>query len=84
MKKTLGWLTGVVTIAGVTAYALNNCTIRSKLKRVVKIGNQQKKEGDKTKRISIGHPDPYDTEDNRMVEEGALYSIQHYNKKKNA
>lgn len=26
-----------------------------------------------------GHPDPYDTGDNNMVDEGAMYSINYYN-----
>lgn len=28
-----------------------------------------------------GHPDPYDIGDNRMVEEGAMFSVQYYNEK---
>jgi len=28
-----------------------------------------------------GHPDPYDIGDNRMVEEGALFSVKYYNQK---
>ncbi|MFD0049600.1 hypothetical protein ACFVHQ_09765 [Actinomycetes bacterium NPDC127524] len=28
-----------------------------------------------------GHPDPYDTDDNKMVDEGALYSVNYYNEK---
>jgi hypothetical protein len=27
-----------------------------------------------------GHPDPYDFEDNRMVDEGAMFSVNYYNK----
>ncbi len=27
-----------------------------------------------------GNPDPYDIEDNKMVDEGALYSVKYYNK----
>ncbi|WP_409301040.1 hypothetical protein [Peribacillus sp. SCS-155] len=27
-----------------------------------------------------GHPDPYDFEDNRMVDEGAMYSVNYYNR----
>lgn len=27
-----------------------------------------------------GHPDPHDIEDNRMVAEGAQYSVDYYNK----
>lgn len=37
------------------------------------------------KKISIekaGHPDPYDLEDNVMVSEGALYSVNYYNRSK--
>lgn len=26
-----------------------------------------------------GHPDPYDTSDNKMVDEGAMTSVQYYN-----
>ena len=29
-----------------------------------------------------GHPDPYDTEDNTMVDEGAQYSVHYYNSQK--
>ncbi|SFC79187.1 hypothetical protein SAMN05443252_106194 [Bacillus sp. OV322] len=28
-----------------------------------------------------GHPDPYDTGDNKMVDEGAMYSVNYYNEK---
>ena len=28
-----------------------------------------------------GHPHPEDTEDNKMVDEGAMYSVQFYNEK---
>ena len=27
-----------------------------------------------------GHPNPYDDEDTRMVDEGALYAVDYYNK----
>jgi hypothetical protein len=29
-----------------------------------------------------GHPDPLDVEDNKMVDEGAQYSVNYYNKEK--
>ncbi|KKI94148.1 hypothetical protein WQ54_01015 [Bacillus sp. SA1-12] len=29
-----------------------------------------------------GHPDPQDIEDNKMVSEGAMYSVKFYNEKK--
>jgi hypothetical protein len=29
-----------------------------------------------------GHPDPYDHEDNKMVDEGAMYSVHYYNNAK--
>lgn len=28
-----------------------------------------------------GNPNPYDTEDNKMVDEGAVYSVRFYNEK---
>ncbi len=38
----------------------------------------------KSKNLPIekgGNPNPYDTEDNNMVDEGAMYSVQFYNEK---
>ncbi|MDR7071312.1 hypothetical protein [Fictibacillus barbaricus] len=29
-----------------------------------------------------GHPDPMDVDDNKMVDEGAMYSVNYYNDKK--
>ncbi|MGG0843931.1 hypothetical protein [Peribacillus simplex] len=29
-----------------------------------------------------GHPDPYDHEDNKMVDEGAMYGVHYYNNAK--
>ncbi|MGE7759974.1 hypothetical protein [Peribacillus sp. NPDC097895] len=29
-----------------------------------------------------GHPDPYDHEDNKMVDEGAMYGVHYYNQTK--
>ncbi|MEJ9307324.1 hypothetical protein P4593_28970, partial [Priestia megaterium] len=29
-----------------------------------------------------GHPDPMDTEDNKMVSEGSMFPVQYYNEKK--
>ncbi|MBH0171474.1 hypothetical protein [Fictibacillus sp. 18YEL24] len=29
-----------------------------------------------------GNPDPLDVEDNKMVDEGSMYSVNYYNKKK--
>ncbi len=39
---------------------------------------------DKSEQLPIekgGHPDPQDIEDNSMVSEGAMYSVQFYNEK---
>ena len=27
----------------------------------------------------LGHPDPHNIEDNKMVDEGAMYSVNYYN-----
>lgn len=27
----------------------------------------------------LGHPDPHNIEDNKMVDEGSMYSVQYYN-----
>ncbi|WP_264805016.1 hypothetical protein [Cytobacillus sp. NCCP-133] len=29
----------------------------------------------------LGHPDPHNIEDNKMVDEGAMYSVNYYNEK---
>lgn len=29
--------------------------------------------------VKVGHSDPYDSADNQMVDEGALYSVTYYN-----
>jgi hypothetical protein len=31
--------------------------------------------------MKVGHPDPYDMEDNRMVDEGAIFGVHYYNQK---
>ncbi|CAH0346035.1 hypothetical protein [Bacillus sp. CECT 9360] len=31
--------------------------------------------------IKAGHPDPYDIEDSRMVDEGGIYCVHYYNQK---
>ncbi|MCM3570516.1 hypothetical protein [Neobacillus mesonae] len=39
---------------------------------------------EKSKKLPIekgGHPHPYDLEDNKMVDEGAMYSVKFYNEK---
>ncbi|AGX02638.1 MULTISPECIES: hypothetical protein [Bacillaceae] len=31
-----------------------------------------------------GHPDPYDVQDNKMVDEGSMYAVNYYNEKEQA
>lgn len=52
--------------------AFNN--MRTKIDSFMKA--QQMNRSDETK---VGHPDPYDIQDNKMVSEGAQTSVQYYN-----
>ncbi|MBU9711467.1 hypothetical protein [Evansella tamaricis] len=43
--------------------------------------NLRKEDMETQYKKKLGHSDPYDIEDNTMVDEGAQYSVSYYNKK---
>lgn len=80
MKKTLVFVAGA---AGTTTLLLRNEELRQSLRNKVRqvrsyLSNTPVK--DKVEKKSIGHSRPYDYADNKMVSEGALTSVEYYNK----
>ncbi len=78
-------IASVVAIAGTTTVLLGKRGLRAKVTQTVheayhKITGKKKRE-EKEKQLKIGHSHPHDYDDNKMVGEGALTSVQHYNKK---
>ena len=82
-KKSM--IASVAAVAGATTVILGKRNLRKKMSHSIqsmyeKISGKEKKiEKEQTKRI--GHSHPYDYEDNKMVGEGALTSVQYYNEK---
>ncbi|KHF38438.1 hypothetical protein [Halalkalibacter okhensis] len=74
-----------VATAAATTFLLNKKGIRAKITQTTNnmydkvTGRKKKKEWES--QVKIGHSHPHDYEDNKMVGEGALTSIQHYNQK---
>ncbi len=71
--------------AGVAAVLLKNEEQRARLGRMwrqwyAKLTKRTASENREERQLKIGLSHPYDFEDNRMVSEGALTSIQYYNK----
>ncbi|WP_100404926.1 hypothetical protein [Bacillus solitudinis] len=83
-KRTL--LTTVIAIGTGTALLKNNEN-RAKVGRkareyYAKLMNRTADDTENERRTQIGHPDPHDYSDNKMVSEGAIYSVKHYDKNK--
>lgn len=78
-------LSGVaLSTIGVTSYVLKEEKRKNKVMSMIqtmknKAINSVTKDSIKKK---TGHPDPYDIEDNTMVAEGAMYSVNYYDEKK--
>ncbi|WP_332629361.1 hypothetical protein [Halalkalibacter flavus] len=75
----------VATAACATTILLRKRDIRAKITQAShsmyeKVTGRKSKK-DLESQVKIGHSHPYDYEDNKMVDEGALTSIQHYNQK---
>ncbi|WP_018921537.1 hypothetical protein [Salsuginibacillus kocurii] len=85
-KSTIVWSTLAAGVAGTTLYLLRNDEQREKVvhnsKRwLATVRGSRKEEEDEYLRDKIGHSDPLDVADNKMVDEGAMYSVLHYNEK---
>ncbi|WHY74155.1 hypothetical protein [Fictibacillus enclensis] len=88
MKKKYLLLSGfAISAAGVTSYLLRKGSNRTMAKMMAnevieKIIPFMKKDDVKNLPVKkAGHPDPYDYEDTKMVEEGSVYPVNYYNKK---
>ncbi|MFZ4450470.1 hypothetical protein [Salibacterium aidingense] len=75
----------VAGVVGTATYFLRDEDKRERVKDVSKrtvakwTGNTKEAE-DKELNEKVGHSAPYDFEDNKMVSEGAMHSVQHFNK----
>ena len=82
-KKSL--VASVAALAGVTTVILGKRDLRTKLSQSIQTMYQKitKKEKRTKKDFTkhIGHSHPHDFEDQKMIGEGALTSIQYYNDK---
>ncbi|SER94023.1 hypothetical protein SAMN05518684_105206 [Salipaludibacillus aurantiacus] len=82
------WLTSTLLATAIAAgsYYLGKDQNREKLthnfNRVKsKLKKETKEEHDPYLTEKVGHSDPQDVEDNSMVNEGAMYSVNYYNEK---
>jgi hypothetical protein len=79
--------TFTLTTVGVTTYLLSNKDKRKQLlERIKNIYHQYttaKKDHYESRVLDkAGHPHPHDIDDNNMVSEGAMYSVNYYNERK--
>ncbi|RSL31193.1 hypothetical protein D7Z54_22045 [Salibacterium salarium] len=86
MKKRNFLLPSLVAGAvGTATFLLRDEEKREQLKNVSKrsfskwTGFTKEKE-DEELNEKVGHPEPYDFEDNKMVSEGAMHSVHHFDK----
>jgi hypothetical protein len=63
--------------AGVGGYLLFSSKGKEMMQRVTQMFNSKK---DEPLMVKTGNPDPKDIGDNNMVSEGAMYSVNYYNK----
>jgi hypothetical protein len=90
MTKKAAFTTFTLSTVGLTAYLLANKDKRKRmLDRIKQVYHQfqsssnESKSDDNHRLITkIGHPDPHDEGDNKMVSEGAMYSVNYHNKQK--
>ena len=65
--------------AGVGGYFLFSSKGKEMMQRVTQMFNSKK---DEPLMVKTGNPDPQDIGDNNMVSEGAMYSVNYYNKQR--
>ncbi|MCM3715169.1 hypothetical protein [Halalkalibacter oceani] len=85
MKKTL-MATAVASAAGAATVLLRNPDTREKAKRAAletysKLTGRTAENTKQEKQTKLGHSHPHDYADNKMVNEGAMTSVQYYNEK---
>ncbi|WP_088103608.1 hypothetical protein [Halalkalibacter urbisdiaboli] len=84
MKKKI-LLTTTMIAVGTGTVLLRNEETRAKVGRKVRefyanLTNRTASDVAEDKRLKLGHPHPNEMEDNEMVNEGALYTVQYFNK----
>lgn len=89
MTKKAFFTTFTLSTVGVTTYLLTNKQRRKRvldsiknLYEQIQFPNRNKMDSNQELQTKIGHPHPRDEGDNNMVSEGAMYSVQYYNEKK--
>ncbi|RFU68392.1 hypothetical protein [Bacillus sp. V59.32b] len=76
-----------VGIAGITFLTKGShkekiiTTFHTLKERAVNYRHKKKQDACQDVWIKASHPDPYDIEDSRMVDEGGIYYVHYYNKK---
>lgn len=87
MRQTLSMKSAMAAGIGVSAALWLSCK-PNRLKASILLRDWKRKIKpsplDKSQILPVekaGNPHPHDIEDNKMVEEGALYSVQYYNEK---
>jgi hypothetical protein len=86
-KKVSPFVLLGIGVAGATYVSLNNrkekfVNTRNILKeKAMLFWPKQKPSACDSLLEKAGHPDPHDIGDNRMVDEGAMFSINYYNEK---
>ncbi|MBY0123386.1 hypothetical protein [Bacillus sp. S/N-304-OC-R1] len=87
MRQTLSMKSAMAAGVGVSA-ALWLSSKPNRLKTMILLRDWKRKIKpsplDKSKNLPVekaGNPHPQDIEDNKMVDEGAVYSVQYYNQK---
>jgi hypothetical protein len=86
MKRALSLGSLLAVGVGVSAVWLSNKPNRIKAETFLRDWKRKVKPNvfQKAEQLPInkgGHPHPHDIEDNKMVDEGAMYSVQFYNEK---
>ncbi|MCD8510999.1 MAG: hypothetical protein LRY73_14815 [Bacillus sp. (in: Bacteria)] len=81
------WVTPIAVATAAGAYFLAQEERRKQLRDYynrskAKLLNRTKEECDPVLQEKVGHSHPHDHEDNTMVDEGAVYSVNYYNKRR--
>ncbi|MFB5661361.1 hypothetical protein [Alteribacillus sp. HJP-4] len=84
-KRSVLLSTVVAGAVGAATFILRDEEKREKLKQasqqtLAKWNGRTKEAEDEKLNEKVGHSEPYDFEDNKMVSEGAMHSVQHFNK----
>ncbi|MDQ0257998.1 hypothetical protein J2S74_005461 [Evansella vedderi] len=82
----LKWITPFAVVTAAGAYLLTNEDNRRQMKAYynrtkAKLLSKTKEQHTIYYKEKIGHSDPYDMGDNTMVDEGAVFGVNYYNKK---